>query len=129
MRRGKRLNPISAPAGQDELFTAYRHQTVFTGSPLAAEVSHHDHAIVAQVIADLKNGPLAHPPSGVFTVSAAWLACAAMAFNLTRAAGAIASAAHGRARATTIRAQLITVPARIASHARKWRLHLPTGWP
>jgi hypothetical protein len=28
-----------------------------------------DHAIVEQVIAELKNGPLAHLPSGVFTAS------------------------------------------------------------
>ena len=52
-----------------------------------------------------------------------------MAFNLTRAAGVIASNRHGRARTATIRAQLINVPARVANHARKWRLHLPTAWP
>jgi hypothetical protein len=63
----------------------------------------------------------------VFTANAAWLVCAAMAFNLTRAAGVIASTA--RARTATIRAQLINVPARVANHARKWRLHLPTAWP
>ena len=52
-----------------------------------------------------------------------------MAFNLTRAAGVIASTAHPRARTATIRAQLINVPARVANHGRKWRLHLPTVWP
>lgn len=65
----------------------------------------------------------------MFTANAAWLVCAAMAFNLTRAAGVIASNRHARARTATIRAQLIQVPARIANHARKWRLHLPTAWP
>ena len=29
----------------------------------------------------------------------------------------------------TIRTQLINVPARVANHARKWRLHLPAAWP
>ena len=132
VRRVKRLNSSSTRAGQDELLAAYRHHAVFTDSPLTmleAEASHRDHAIVEQVIADLKNGPLAHLPSGVFTANAAWLVCAAMAFNLTRAAGVIASTAHARARTATIRAQLIQVPARIANHARKWRLHLPTAWP
>lgn len=132
VRRVRRLNPSTAPAGQDELLAAYRHHAVFTDSPLAmieAEASHRDHAIVEQVIADLKHGALAHLPSGVFTANAAWLVCAAMAFNLTRAAGVIASTRHGRARAATIRAQLIQVPARVANHARKWRLHLPTAWP
>ena len=132
VRRVRRLNPATAPAGQDELIATYRHHAVFTDSPLsmlAAEASHRDHAIVEQVIADLKAGPLAHLPSGVFTANAAWLVCAAMAFNLTRTAGVIASNRHGRARTATIRTQLIQVPARIANHARKWRLHLPTAWP
>jgi hypothetical protein len=132
VRRVRRLNPVSARAGQDELLAVYRHHAVFTDSSLSmleAEASHRDHAIVEQVIADLKTGPLAHLPSGVFTANAAWLVCAAMAFNLTRAAGVIASRRHARARAATIRAQLIQVPARIANHARKWRLHLPTAWP
>jgi hypothetical protein len=132
VRRVRRLNFATARAGQDELLAAYRHHAVFTDSPLnmlEAEASHRDHAIVEQVIADLKNGPLAHLPSGVFTANAAWLVCAAMAFNLTRAAGVLASTRHGRARTATIRAQLIQVPARVANHARRWCLHLPTGWP
>ena len=32
MRRVKRLNPASVPAGQGELFAAYRHHAVFTDS-------------------------------------------------------------------------------------------------
>ena len=39
------------------------------------------------MIADLKNSALAHLPSGLFTANAAWLVLAAIAFNLTRAAG------------------------------------------
>ncbi len=49
VRRVKRLNPKTVPAGQDELFATYRHHAVFTNSPLsmlAAEASHRDHAIV-----------------------------------------------------------------------------------
>lgn len=52
-----------------------------------------------------------------------------MAFNLTRAAGVIASARHARARTATIRTQLIQVPARIANPASRWRLRLATCWP
>ena len=47
--------------------SASRRTAVFTNSPLpmlAAEKAHRAHAIVEQVIADLKNGPLAHLPSG-----------------------------------------------------------------
>jgi len=59
----------------------------------------------------------------------AWLVCAAMAFNLTRAAGALASVLHAKATTGTIRAQLINVPGRLARSARKTTLHLPTDWP
>ena len=103
---------------------------MFTDSPLTllqAEACHRGHAIVEQVIADLKGGPLAHLPSGSFTANAAWLVCAAIAFNLTRAAGCLASTFHAKATTATLRAQLITVPGRIARSARLL-LHLPTDW-
>ncbi len=105
---------------------------MFTNSPLPmleAEKGHRAHAIVEQVIADLKNGPLAHLPSGHFWADSAWLVVAAMAFNLTRVAGTLASTLHVRATTGTIRAQLIAVPGRIARSARRLTLHLPTAWP
>ena len=52
-----------------------------------------------------------------------------MAFNLTRAAGTLASSFHARATTGTIRAQLITIPARLARSARRLTLHLPDAWP
>jgi len=45
----KRLNPATIPAGQHELFAAYRYHAVFTNSTasiLTAEAEHRDHAIV-----------------------------------------------------------------------------------
>jgi hypothetical protein len=135
VRRIKRLNPSTASGGgyrQGELFTAYRYHAAFTDSPLSlveAEAAHRGHAIVEQVIADLKAGPLAHLPSGNFTANAAWLVLAAIAFNLTRAAGALASVFHAKAATATIRAHLIAVPARLARTARTLTLHLPTDWP
>jgi hypothetical protein len=135
VRRVRRLNPATAPAGhgeQGELFAAWRYHAAFTDSPLPladAEACHRGHAIIEQVIADLKNSALAHLPSGKFTANAAWLACAAVAFNLSRAAGATASAFHARATTATIRRQLITVPARLARSGRRLTLHLPTDWP
>ena len=112
MRRVRRLNPTTVAAGQSEMFAVYR-----------------DHAIIEQVIADLKDSALAHLPSGVFTANAAWLVCAAIAHNLTRAAGALAGTGHGRARTGTIRAQLITTPGRIARSAGRLTLHPPRDWP
>jgi len=132
VRRVRRLNPKSVPAGQSELFAAYRHHAIFTDSPLPmldAEAGHRDHAIVEQVIADVKSGPLAHMPSGDFSANGAWTVLAAIAFNLTRAAGVLASTFHAKARTATIRAQLIAVPARLARSARRTQMHLPRDWP
>ena len=121
-----------AETGQDELFPVWRYHAVFTDSPfqtVQAEEHHRDHAVVEQVFADVTSGPLAHMPSGVFTANAAWLAIAAMAHNLLRAAGALASLPFAKARGATIRRDLITVAARTARHGRgHLALHLPEGW-
>jgi hypothetical protein len=132
VRRVRRLNPTTARSGQDELFAVYRYHAIFTDNPqpmLAAEATHRDHAIIEQVIADLKDSALAHLPSGHFNANAAWLVCAAIAHNLTRAAGALASTFHARARTGTIRTQLINIPARLAHSAHRLILHLPRNWP
>ena len=129
VRRVRRLNPDTA---QGELFGAYRYHPVFTDSPLPtldAEAAHRGHAVIEQVIADLKGSALAHLPSGRFGANGAWLALAAIAFNLTRAAGTLASTFHARATTATIRAHLVGVPARIARPARRPVLHLPRDWP
>jgi len=100
VRRVQRLNP-AARKGQDELFTMWRHHGFVTNSTLtaiAADETHRDHAIIEQVIAELKDGPLAHAPSGKFTANPAWLALACLSFNLLRAAGAAASTRHAKAR-------------------------------
>ena len=121
-----------AAEGMDELFPAWRYHAVFTDSPfelVQAEEQHRDHAIVEQVFADVTSGPLAHLPSGRFAANAAWLSIAAMAHNLVRAAGALASLAFAKARAATIRRDLIAVAARTARHGRgHLALHLPEGW-
>jgi hypothetical protein len=131
VRRVRDLNPQAA-AGQGELFPAWRYHAVFTDSPyelLQAEEPHRGHAVTGQVFADLNDGPLAHLPSGHFNANAAWLVIAAMAFNLVRAAGALASRALAKARAATVRTALIAVAARAARHGRGHvTLHLPSGW-
>jgi len=132
VRRVVRLNPASVPAGQGELFTTYRYHAVFTDTTLPmleAEKTHRAHAVIEQVHADMRDGPLAHLPSASFSANGAWLVLAAIAFNLTRAAGAIASAFHAKATTATIRRHLIAVPARLARSARRLALHLPQHWP
>jgi hypothetical protein len=130
VRRVRDLSPRAG--GQGELFAAWRYHAVFTDSPfvmLQAEGHHRDHAVVEQVFADLVSGPLAHLPSGRFAANAAWLTLAAIAHNLIRAAGCLASAFHARARGATIRRDLIDVAARIARSGRgRLTLHLPRAW-
>jgi hypothetical protein len=130
IRRVRDLNKNAA--GQDELFPVWRYHAVFTDSPfelIQAEEQHRDHAIVEQVFADWSDGPLAHFPSGSFPANAAWLAIAAIACNLLRAAGTLASLTYAKARGATIRRDLIAVAARTARHGRGHiTLHLPEGW-
>jgi hypothetical protein len=130
VRRVRDLN-CQAPAGQGELLTAWRYHALLTDSPfemIQAEAQHRDHAIIEQVFADLTDGPLAHLPSGHFPANAAWLACAAICHNLTRAAGTLAGPFHARARGATIRRHLIAAAARIARHGRGHiTVHLPQG--
>jgi hypothetical protein len=131
VRRVKRLDE-QAGLGQDPLFPLYRYHAVFTDSPyqlIQAEEQHRDHAIIEQVFADLSDGPLAHLPSGDFAANAAWLACAAIAHNLLRAAGTLAGTFHAKARGATLRRHLIAVPARLARHGRgHLTVHLPEHW-
>ena len=135
VRRIPDLNPKQVE--QPTLFDSYRHHALFTTTDkqtmgtVAADKTHRGHAIIEQVHADLKAGPLAHLPSGVFTANSAWLVLAVIAFNLTRAAGLIADRGGRLARATTatIRRTLISAPARLARTARRIILHLPDAWP
>jgi len=131
VRRVKDLNR-RAGHGQDELFPLWRYHAVFTDSPFAtiqAEEHHRDHAQVEQVFADWSDGPLAHLPSGSFPANAAWAALAAIAHNLLRAAGSLASLACAKARGATLRRDLIDVAARTARRGRgHLTLHLPEGW-
>jgi hypothetical protein len=122
-------------AGQATLFDVWRFHAFFTTADptlldtIEADKTHRGHAIIEQVHADLKASALAHLPSGVFNANAAWLVLAAIAFNLTRAAATLAESKLARATTATIRRKLISVPARIASSARRVTLHLPAAWP
>jgi hypothetical protein len=134
VRRIPDLNP-KANGGQETLFDTWRFHAFFTttdhdvADTVSADKTHRGHAIIEQVHSDLKNSALAHMPSGVFNANGAWLVLAVIAFNLTRAAGTITGPALAKATTATIRRKLISVPARIASSARRVTMHLPTAWP
>jgi hypothetical protein len=134
VRRIPDFNPGSN-RGQQTLFDTWRFHAFFTtASPetadtVAADKTHRGHAIIEQVHADLKHSALAHLPSGKFTANAAWLVLAVIAFNLTRAAATLTGPGLAKSTTATVRRKLITVPARVASSARRVTLHLPAAWP
>jgi hypothetical protein len=128
-----RRHQVETRTEQGELFTVWRYHAILTNTGLDtvdAEKQHRDRAgTIEQVFADLNNSALAHFPSGQFHANAAWLTLAALTHNLLRTAGVLASRFHARARTTTIRRQLITVPARLTHTARRLTLRLPENWP
>jgi len=127
--------PDLNPGRQATLFDTWRFHAFFTttdhalADTVAADKTHRGHAIIEQVHADLKHAALAHLPSGKFAANAAWLVLAVMAFNLTRAAATLAGTGLAKSTTATVRRKLITVPARVASSARRATLHLPAAWP
>ncbi|KAB1940527.1 IS1380 family transposase, partial [Brevibacterium linens ATCC 9172] len=88
VRRIPELNETKRTAGQDPLFDLFRYHAFFTTvdkdrfDTVAADHIHRKHAIIEQINAELKNGALAHMPSGVFNANAAWVAVAAITHNL-----------------------------------------------
>ena len=117
---------------QAELWPDWRHFAFLSNRGDAielAEAEHRDHAVVEQVIADLKDQALAHFPSGHFYANAAWTVLAALAHNLLRWTQLLGLPDTIVRAARTLRRRLLSVPGRLTKHARGWTLHLPARWP
>jgi Transposase DDE domain group 1 len=116
---------------QAELFPTWRYHAFVTdrvGTAVWLDADHRRHAVVELCIRDLKGGVgLRHHPSGKF---AAWLVIATLAHNLLRWIAAIGLGARGElVVAKTLRRALLALPGRITRSAKRYRLHLPAGWP
>jgi len=117
---------------QAELFPDWRHFAFLTNRTddiALVEAEHRDHAVVEQVIADLKDQALAHFPSGDFHANGAWTVLAAIAHNLLRWTQLLGLPDTTVRAARTLRRRLLAIPGRLTSHARGWTLHLPARWP
>ena len=117
---------------QAELWPDWRHFAFVTNrsEELAlVESEHRDHAVVEQVIADLKDQALAHFPSGQFNANGAWTVLACLAHNLLRWTQLLGLPNTTVRAARTMRRRLIQFPGRLTHHARGWTLHLPARWP
>jgi len=148
VRRVRRLREAATgqPLDQQALpVPVWRHHAVRTDriEPLLAlEREHRAHAVVEQSSAELKGGPLAHLPSGDFWARtptpplrgasgppAAWLTFGRDDRQHGPGAGDPGRARPREATLATLHRTLLAVPARLARSARRYHLHLPTGWP
>jgi len=127
----RRVRPT--PGSQLALDVAFSYHAFISdrdGALLDLEADHRRHAVVEQVIADLKGGcGLAHLPSGRFAANAGWLALVALAYNLGRWCTALISPRWRTTTTATLRTRLLAVPARIVHTARRLHLRLPRHWP
>ena len=126
----RRVRPT--PGSQLALFTVFDYHAFVTdrdGQTLDLEADHRRHAVVEQIIAELKSAGLAHLPSGKFTANAAWLALTVLAHNLGRAVGHLAGGQLAQATAATLRQRIFTVPGRLVRSGRGRHLRLPARWP
>jgi hypothetical protein len=110
---------------------AYSHYAFITdreGDTLELEADHRQHAVVENVIRDLKHGlALNHMPSGKFGANAAWLALNVIAFNLTRWMGRLGGFAITCLKSWRLR--FLALPGRLIEHARRRELRLSVDWP
>ena len=117
---------------QAELWPDWRHFCFITNRTqdiALVEAEHREHAVVEQVISDLKDQALAHFPSGQFNANGAWTVLAALAHNLLRWTQLLGLPDTTVRAARTLRRRLLQVPGRLTMHARGWTLHLPARWP
>jgi hypothetical protein len=117
---------------QPQLFATWQHFALISNrtEPLElVEKEHREHATIELVIRDLKDQALRHFPSGRFNANAAWTVIACLAHNLLRWSELLGLPEQHRRRARTLRRRLLALPGRLTRTARRWTLHLPSGWP
>jgi len=126
VRRTRLLGP------QAELWPDWRHFAFITNRSEdihLVESEHRDHAVVEQVIADLKDQALEHFPSGHFYANGAWTVLGALAHNLIRWTQLIGLPNSSARASRTLRRRLLSFPGRLTRHGRSFTLHLPARWP
>ncbi|MFL6298317.1 MAG: IS1380 family transposase [Actinomycetes bacterium] len=134
--RGDRLivRRVRNQGDQAQLFATWRYHAFVTnrvGTTTWLDADHRRHAVCELAIRDLKAGAgLTHLPSGQFAANAAWLLAATLAHNLLRWTATLGLGVRDQQIvAKTLRRTLLALPGRLTCSARRWTLHLPTGWP
>jgi hypothetical protein len=99
---------------QAELWPDWGHFCLITNRTediALVEAEHREHAVVEQVIADLKDQALAHFRSGHFNANGAWTVLAALAHNLLRWTQLLGPPDTTVRAACTLRRRLLAIPA------------------
>ena len=126
----RRVKPT--PGSQLALFTDYSYHAMITdriGETLELEADHRRHAVIEDVIRDLKYGVgLNHMPSARFGANAAWLGLNVIAHNLARWTSRL-GLQETIITTDTLRRHHLRLPAQVTRSARRNTLHLPTRWP
>lgn len=144
----RRVRNIDHSDSQQQLFIDYKYIPIVTDrygdiveldrelyghnrytDTLQLDKDHRKRAVQELAIRDLKDGPLAHFPSGNFNANNAWLILACLAHNTLRWIANLGLGHQGLIVARTMRYRLLTIPARITRSARKTLLHMPARWP
>ena len=128
----RRVKPT--PGSQLALFAVYDYHAFVTdrqGATIELEADHRRHAVVEDVIRDLKYGVgLNHLPSGRFSANAAWTVLNVIAHNLGRWVGRIGLRPEAPPMTTkTLRTRMLALPGRMTTSGRRRTLHLPETWP
>jgi hypothetical protein len=124
----RRVKPT--PGSQLALFATYSYHAFVTnreGDMIGLEADHRRHAVVEDVVRELKYGVgLNHLPSGRFSANAAWMLLNVLAHNLARWVPRIGLGSDAQSMNTkTLRTRLICFPGHMTTSARRKTLHLP----
>jgi hypothetical protein len=129
----RRVKPAAPDAAAPRLFDEWLHAGFITdqldGDAVELDREHRRRAVQELAIGDLKDGPLAHLPSGNFNANAAWLTLACLAHNMLRWVHRLGLDQRGLMVARTMRFRLLQIPARITRSARRTTIHMPARWP
>ncbi len=126
VRRTRLIGP------QARLWPDWRHFCFLTNrtqSIAVVEAEHRQHAVVEQVIADLKDQAMVHFPSGQANANGAWTVLGALAHNLLRWTQLIGLPDSTVRAARTLRRRLITIAGRLTATAAPGRCISPLAGP
>jgi hypothetical protein len=128
----RRVKPT--PGSQLALFSTYDYHAFITdreGETIYLEADHRRHAVVEDVIRDLKYGVgVNHLPSGRFCANAVWMTLNVIAHNLGRWVGRIGLGPEATSMTTkTLRTRMLNLPGRMTTSGGRRTLHLPRAWP